>query len=452
MYLGSWNIDDYLTIPVNTHTPATGAATDADAVPSYRVYEDDTGTAIENGSLAKLDDANTTGFYVLRIQLDAATGYEAGKHYTVYVSATVGSIEGTLSHQFQIGAEVALHADWINGGRLDLLIDAIKTITDAIPAAHSVLSGHLTDIKGTSWSAGSDDLHAIRTRGDIAWITGGGGAVSDILNVQPVIPVSIDLANTVDVRLALGLINTVDDLPALAEIDPGTITIDRKAAGGTSWTTIVNAAACLEVAGMVYYDEVFDTASGYAAGDSIRITFKNQKVTASANDFEITGNDGWRFQTSIRETAGLPLTTFNAEMTAIKGAGFLTGTDSLEAISNGETAMVALLGAIQGATFDEGTDSLEAIRDRGDVAWLTGEGASAGAIVWEYTLTSTVGGAPIGDADVWVSTDSAGEVIIANGKTDAFGKVTFYLDAGTYYFWRQKTGFNFTNPDIEVVA
>jgi len=106
MYLGSWKINDYLTIPCNTHTPSTGAATDADAVPTYRIYEDDTGTAIDNGNTAKLDDANTTGFYAIRLQLLSATGYEKGKTYTIYISATVGGIIGTMSHSFQIEAEV----------------------------------------------------------------------------------------------------------------------------------------------------------------------------------------------------------------------------------------------------------------------------------------------------------------------------------------------------------
>lgn len=459
MYLGSWDIDDYLTIPVNTHTPSTGAATDADAVPTYRVYEDDTGTAIENGSLAKLDDTNTTGFYVLRIQLDAATGYEAGKHYTVYVSATVGSVVGTLSHQFQINAAVALHADWINGGRLDLLIDAIKLVTDALPNAGALttLITHLTDIKGTSWSAGNDDLHALRTRGDIAWITGGGGGVADILNIQPLIPASIDLANTVTVRLALGLINSVDDLPTVAEITPGTISIDRKAAGATSWSAVVTDAACSEADGGVYYDEVFDSGSGYAVGDSIRVTFKNQLVTASANDFVITGSGGWIFQTAIREDmrgtdSGVPLSNFNTEMTNIKGAGFVALDNSLEAITDAIAAEAILLGLAMGAGFVTGTDSLEAIRNRGDLAWITGEAAGAGSVAYEYTLTSTVGGTPITDADVWATTDIGGTATVADGKTDAFGKVTFFLDPGTYYFWRQKTGFNFTNPDTEVVT
>lgn len=106
MYLGSWKIDDYLTFTCNTHTPSTGAATDADAVPAYRVYEDETGTPVVNGDTAKLDDAGTTGFYSERIQLTAASGFEKGKSYTIYISAAVGGVTGTMSHSFQVEAEV----------------------------------------------------------------------------------------------------------------------------------------------------------------------------------------------------------------------------------------------------------------------------------------------------------------------------------------------------------
>ena len=75
----------------------------------------------------------------------------------------------------------------------------------------------------------------------------------------------------------------------------------------------------------------------------------------------------------------------------------------------------------------------------------------AGAITWTYTLTDGDTGAPIDGAEIWVSTDSAGANIIANGMTDAAGVVTFYLDAGTVYVWRKKAGYNFTNPDQETV-
>lgn len=76
----------------------------------------------------------------------------------------------------------------------------------------------------------------------------------------------------------------------------------------------------------------------------------------------------------------------------------------------------------------------------------------SGAVNFTYTLTSSVDGSPIAQADVWVTTDSDGTNVIARGTTDDMGQVTFYLDPGTYYIWRAKSGWIFVNPDTEVVA
>lgn len=85
------------------------------------------------------------------------------------------------------------------------------------------------------------------------------------------------------------------------------------------------------------------------------------------------------------------------------------------------------------------------------LAHVTGS-AGAGAITWAYVLTNSITTLPIADATVWVTSDSAGNNVLASGLTDAFGSVTFFLDAGTVYVWRQKSGFNFVNPDVEVVS
>lgn len=78
--------------------------------------------------------------------------------------------------------------------------------------------------------------------------------------------------------------------------------------------------------------------------------------------------------------------------------------------------------------------------------------SGGGANTWTYTLTSTVlPNPPIADADVWVTTDVAGTNVVASGKTNAAGVVTFYLDAGAIFVWRQKSGWNFVNPDLENV-
>lgn len=76
---------------------------------------------------------------------------------------------------------------------------------------------------------------------------------------------------------------------------------------------------------------------------------------------------------------------------------------------------------------------------------LINQDPGAGAIIFTYTLTNSAGGAAISGADVWATSDLA-------GTTDGAGQVVFYLDAGTVYIWRQKPGWNFTNPDTETVA
>lgn len=105
-YLGSWAIDDVLTFYAVTTKFDTGVATDADAVPSYRVYEDETGTALLNGTMALIDSGNTAGFYSEQITLSAANGFEAGKQYVIYKAATVNSVAGASHDTFQIKAKV----------------------------------------------------------------------------------------------------------------------------------------------------------------------------------------------------------------------------------------------------------------------------------------------------------------------------------------------------------
>jgi hypothetical protein len=74
---------------------------------------------------------------------------------------------------------------------------------------------------------------------------------------------------------------------------------------------------------------------------------------------------------------------------------------------------------------------------------LRGPGADEGTVTVLDNLNH-----PVADADVWVSTDEDGELVIAGTlQSNSEGKVTFWLDEGlTYYIWGQKDGRNFDNP------
>ena len=128
-----------LVFSVCTHDPDTGVLTDADAVPTYRVYEDETGTAILTGSMAKLDDANTTGFYTEQIACTAANGFEDGKSYTVYISATVDGDTGGISYGFTCHTHVW---SW-----------STRTLTQSAASIVSAVAGSIiTIVRGDTFS------------------------------------------------------------------------------------------------------------------------------------------------------------------------------------------------------------------------------------------------------------------------------------------------------------
>lgn len=102
-YLGSWAIDDYVTIMATTHNPTTGAAAAADPI-IVRIYEDDTDTEIVSDQAMTAFDS-VTGLYKYKQQLTAAAGFEAGKCYTAMVSATVATVAAIVTHTFQIQAK-----------------------------------------------------------------------------------------------------------------------------------------------------------------------------------------------------------------------------------------------------------------------------------------------------------------------------------------------------------
>ncbi len=89
------NLTLYLNVRASDGTPV-----DSDALPTYSVYEDETGTAIKTGTMAKLDDAGTTGFYSEQLAVTSGNGYERYKSYSVRYSAAVSTVSITAIDSF----------------------------------------------------------------------------------------------------------------------------------------------------------------------------------------------------------------------------------------------------------------------------------------------------------------------------------------------------------------
>jgi len=127
-------------------------------------------------------------------------------------------------------------------------------------------------------------------------------------------------------------------------------------------------------------------------------------------------------------------------------------TDIAEAVWNGTDRSLTEFGFVTGlatsAELEAAKTHIESAADATLQSLLNG----TGAIAWTYVLTQAGDGLPIADAEIWITTDSSGLNIIASGRTDNYGEVDFMVDAGTLYVWRKKAGYNFINPDIEVVS
>lgn len=138
-------LEDNLTFTVTTHAVAGGQA-DADSAPTYRVYEEETGTAILTGTMAKLDDANTLGFYSEQIAGTAANGFESGKSYSIYITATVSGTTGAISYGFTVIAALPTAAE--NRAEMDsnstqlaaIVADTNELQTDDVPGLIAALN------------------------------------------------------------------------------------------------------------------------------------------------------------------------------------------------------------------------------------------------------------------------------------------------------------------------
>ena len=105
----------------------------------------------------------------------------------------------------------------------------------------------------------------------------------------------------------------------------------------------------------------------------------------------------------------------------------------------------------------DGSETLDSVllmfpeREQGDVSSCVTLGP--GAIAYTVQVLNQETGQPLGDVDVWVTTNPAGTNVIASGKSDQSGNVVFYLDSGcTIYIWKQRSGYNFSNPEQKVVS
>jgi len=173
-------------------------------------------------------------------------------------------------------------------------------------------------------------------------------------------------------------------------------------------------------------------------------------LTDSLQAIRARGDTAWAtiLEATIRSAIGLAAANMDTQIfnlsNSINNVSSRIGT----AVDLGEGApenVVQMLLAMAGktdnaASFDRTTDSLEAIRDNQP------SNTDPGEVPHEITVQS--GGVDISGVKCWLSNDKAGaNRVSANRYTDDDGKVTFLVTEDvTYYLWRDHHSYSFPNP------
>lgn len=163
---------------------------------------------------------------------------------------------------------------------------------------------------------------------------------------------------------------------------------------------------------------------------------------------DVWAASGRELSTPNNYKADISAVALEATLTAIKGDGW--SAETLKAIKDAVDTITLTAAAIADAVWDEVQSGHTSAGTFGKYldAQVSGVGGAVGSGALECTWTQKDSEEqPIDNVAVWITTDEAGTNVIAGTLyTDANGQVTFMLDAGTYYVWRELAGYNFTNP------
>jgi len=446
-------IGDNLVFSVTTHDPDTGVLTNADAVPAYRIYEDETATAILTGNMSALDSGSTTGFYTESIHCSTGNGFENGKTYTVYIEATVDSDEGGICYGFKaydvrkvdvrswIGIGVTLSDasfkpqidvysisdDSTAANNCELFFDGtgyagtnnvIPTVTTL--AGHTVQTGDSYALANGATGFAAIDTVVDSILVDTTVIGALGAGLTDLGGMSTGMKAEVQveandaiIANNLDHLAKTAVANNSD---MTAEVADGTILSNMLSASSTTSTYAV---------GDNSLQAIGDASGGSTSPPSLLI---NTTIATLAS------------QTSFTLTAGSPDDdAYNHRIIVVTDAS---------------TANQISVGVIKDYTGSTRTVTMEAdpgtftiaTTDTVDIMATVADNVSAGSISHAITITDT-GTSPVDNAQVHITSDAAGANIVQGPKySDSLGVVTFQLDAGTYYAWREHSGYTWTNP------
>lgn len=142
-YLGTYFVGDRLLFTVNTHNNK-GNVADAASVPFYNIYKEETQAAVFTGTMAKLDDTGTTGYYS---EIVGLTGVFVPGWYSIYAQANVSNVVGSTSFTFSITTGtmttanvVQISGDAVAADNLESQFDGTGLSGDTYPSTQAQVS------------------------------------------------------------------------------------------------------------------------------------------------------------------------------------------------------------------------------------------------------------------------------------------------------------------------
>ena len=158
MFLGDYDLGDTVYFPIDTHD-ISGVESDADLLPTFRVYEEATQLPILTGSSSLFDDGSTIGCYQGNIVVSAGNGFDAGKQYRIRIRAVVGGNYANYSHTFKIRIEaIAIESS------VQTLQGSVNTLSSNIGAVTEYTADSMSIVFGNQIAG---DLTSVQTANDV---------------------------------------------------------------------------------------------------------------------------------------------------------------------------------------------------------------------------------------------------------------------------------------------
>lgn len=468
-YLGDFAEDAEVVFCWNTNDGDGGSVTRA-TDGTVKVRRDD-GTDCTGTSVTDNEDTPDTGIHECKVDTSDNANYATGHDYIVWLDGAVidGQTVNAALAQFSIESrftEVDV-TKWLGTAAATPTVAGVPEVDVTHLGGVQQSATDLKDFADTGYDPSEHKVEGVVLADTVTTLTGHTAQTGDVYAALPTNFADLSITSTtgrVDVASVEGSDATdqirdavVDDatridasaLNTLSGHDPGanlgTSTLTQTEVTGGAYALDTDANGRVRIVDGTGTGEL-DTASGKVdvndkTGFSLVADQSGVTVGTVTDVTNAVTTDAASRAASKADVSGLSTLTaaqVNAEAD--------TALSDYDGPTNAEVA--AMFTEIKGSGWVAATDTLEKIRD---AVALTAAGAGADQVT--LTLLDD-GNDPVADARVWVSTDSAGQDVIAGVlTTDTSGQVPFMLDAGTtYYRWAVKDGVNFTNPSSFVAV